>query len=70
MHTINEDKAQMLKDSAQLRGLNAEMLSVVPGEELGGAAFPAQGTPCNTNTLSYFRFSPFIIKAKSFTDFF
>lgn len=35
MHKINEDKAQMLTDSAQLQRLSAEMLSVVPREGAG-----------------------------------
>ena len=35
---ISGAKAQMLRHSSELWWLDAEMLSVVPGMELGGAA--------------------------------
>lgn len=49
--------------------LHAEMLSLIPGKELGGATLQlwvltAPITACKTNTKCYFHLLPFFMKAK------
>ena len=61
----------MLKSSSKLWRLDAVMLSVVPGKQLGGPTFTAQGllrvcaaSGWKTKAERYFCFSPFSIKVK------
>lgn len=59
-----------MKHSPKLWQLHAEMLSVAPGKECGGASHDASGaTCCKTRAKCYFCFSPFFLEAKSSLDF-
>lgn len=65
-----------IKTQLKLRWPGAELLSVVPGEELGRVALAGGSTCClynprgKTNAGCYFCFSPFLWKQKSSLDFF
>lgn len=56
----------MLADTVQSSEADAEMLGVVPGEELAGATrAPASGmAPCKTHTECYFHFLPILVNSK------
>lgn len=76
MDTQNKWEESTDAQSSKLQWLDAEMLSVVPGEgawwghSCGSGALCLYNSCCKINTECYFHLLPFSIKAKSFWDFF